>query len=996
MADRIVKIVLRGDISGLQASMKSAQGLMKNTADGITSADREAVKFREGLTAVGASATRMGLVAAAGVALVTKAAMDWESAWAGVTKTVDGTPAQLSAIEQGLRSMTGELPATHRELAGIAEAAGQLGVGTDSILAFTRTMADLAETTNLSADEAATSIAQFMNVMQTAPEDVGRLGSTLVELGNNGASTERDIIQMAQNIAGAGAIVGATEADILALSNAMASVGIEAEAGGTSVSKILIDMSTAVQTQSKELETWAATAGMTTEQFSQAFSESPVAAFDAFTKGLGRINEEGGNVFGLLESLGQSDVRVTRALLGMANSGDLLAESLSMGSAEWERNTALADEAAQRYDTTAAQASMAWNEIKDSAIDAGQGMLPVVAAVADSVGTVADAFQALPDPVKSSTGILLGVGAAALLTVGGVAKMVTTVTSAREALGNLGEVAPRSATLLGRVGRAAGIAAAAFATLQVAGSFLNSGDRAGVNTFTKALLELEQGAKGASQNLDSLFQVEGPGWGWIAETYEDINGLGDAIDALDPGKWESFRSSFMSKVGFETRFEAATKSFDQVDAALTSLVQSGAIDEADSMFQRLADRMSDAGMSSQEIAAVFPEYQNALDGLSDAERDAADAASEMAAATESAAARMGMSAEEYTALQESAQATADSFRGLGESLSDAEVSMGDWLSQLEEQNEALAEFTANSIKAANEGLDEGLIASLQEAGPEGALRLKQLADASEEEIGRANAAWREGEEQASRYSDVLSNIPPAAITEFSTPGAPDAIDTAVAVAQKYNLTPDQVQTIMEALDFASADIGAVRARLGDLDGRDATVSVRVVGGAQGVLAGIQAGLNGLRDRTVTVTTRNQTANATGGAILRATGGSIIGAGTGTSDSIPAVGPGGAAYRLSNGEHVLTAEEVNIMGGQGAVYAWRAALKQQRAALAYAGGGSVGSSSQAPGPAMSFSLVGARVEFGKDGIGRFVDGRIELGVANQSNYAAGQRRAGRRR
>ena len=47
------------------------------------------------------------------------------------------------------------------------------------------------------------------------------------------------------------------------------------------------------------------------------------------------------------------------------------------------------------------------------------------------------------------------------------------------------------------------------------------------------------------------------------------------------------------------------------------------------------------------------------------------------------------------------------------------------------------------------------------------------------------------------------------------------------------------------------------------------------------------------------------------------GGPVWGSGTATSDSIPAM--------LSNGEHVLTAAEVNKMGGQSAVYGFRKAL-----------------------------------------------------------------------
>jgi hypothetical protein len=63
-----------------------------------------------------------------------------------------------------------------------------------------------------------------------------------------------------------------------------------------------------------------------------------------------------------------------------------------------------------------------------------------------------------------------------------------------------------------------------------------------------------------------------------------------------------------------------------------------------------------------------------------------------------------------------------------------------------------------------------------------------------------------------------------------------------------------------------------------------------------------------------------------------TGGRVSGAGTGTSDSIPAM--------LSNGEHVLTAAEVKKMGGQDAVYAFRNQLRNGGAIRGFAPGGAV--------------------------------------------------------
>lgn len=64
---------------------------------------------------------------------------------------------------------------------------------------------------------------------------------------------------------------------------------------------------------------------------------------------------------------------------------------------------------------------------------------------------------------------------------------------------------------------------------------------------------------------------------------------------------------------------------------------------------------------------------------------------------------------------------------------------------------------------------------------------------------------------------------------------------------------------------------------------------------------------------------------------KAEGGAIVGPGTGTSDSIPAW--------LSNGEHVIPADEVRAAGGQAAVYRWREAMARGDAPK-FATGGAV--------------------------------------------------------
>lgn len=408
----------RGFSVRLSANVDQYVAAMAKARAATASISAESVKNMEKLGGqmqrAGATMTRSLTlpIVALGAGLVA-ATVSWESAFTGVTKTVDGTAQQLERLEGDLRSMARSLPASHKEIAAVAEAAGQLGVKTDDVASFTKVMIDLGETTNLTADEAATSIAQLMNVMGTAPEDVTRLGSALVELGNNGASTERDIIQMAQRISGAGEVIGLSESEVLGFANALASVGIEVEAGGSAISRVMMDMAKASATGGKELNLFASTAGMTATEFARAFQADPAAAIVQFVDGLGRISEEGGNVFGLLDQIGLSDIRVSRALLTMAESGDLLANSLRDGESAWESNTALATEAEKRYATSAAQLSVLRNQIVDVAIDIGGLLVPMML---DVVGAVAGAvrwFGDLPEPVqKVALGFLAIVAAA--------------------------------------------------------------------------------------------------------------------------------------------------------------------------------------------------------------------------------------------------------------------------------------------------------------------------------------------------------------------------------------------------------------------------------------------------------------------------------------------------------------------------------------------------------------------------------------------------------
>lgn len=408
MAERTVAVRLLAITSPFVAGMQRARVAASQVAAQTTAMSTGLKQTGASMASVGAQAglLRGGLVnpvtaAGAAVAGAAKASIDWESAWAGVTKTVDGSEQQLSALQGDLRDMATTLPATHGEIAAVAEAAGQLGVETENVSEFTRTMVDLGETTNLTAEQAATSIARITNVMGTAQGDVDNLGSALVDLGNNSATTEAEILEMAQRIAGAGATIGMTETDVLGFAAALSSVGIRAEAGGTAISRVMVEIANAVESGGESLAGFAEIAGVSADEFVTAFQEDPAAAIQTFIAGLGRIDEAGGNVFEQLDAIGLGEIRVRDALLRMAESGDVLSDSLQISSEAWEENIALTEEAERRYDTTASRIQVSWNRIKDAAIDAGAPVASVFASLAEGAADLVGFLQQADSELKS-------------------------------------------------------------------------------------------------------------------------------------------------------------------------------------------------------------------------------------------------------------------------------------------------------------------------------------------------------------------------------------------------------------------------------------------------------------------------------------------------------------------------------------------------------------------------------------------------------------------
>lgn len=387
-------------------------------------------------------------VAAAGVYSAVDAAIDYESAFAGVKKTVDATEEEYEQMYDAILNLSTELPATASDIAAVAESAGQLGIARENIVDFTEVMINLGESTNLTSDEAATALAKFANITGMQAEDYERLGSVIVDLGNNFATTEADIVSMATRLAATGSITGLSEAQIMALSTALSSAGIEAEAGGSSMSKLLKKMNLASETYDKAnevidktgmslrdlqllssnnssdfkdlaqsigytsdelknyiknadmLERFAKISGVSAEEFQKAYGEDSVKALSMFIDGLRDTERNGAGAVEILNDMGLTEVRLSNTVLALTKSENLMTSAIDTANTAWDENTALTNEAEKRYETLESQIQMVKNTLTEVAIGFGEELMPYVKEGADKIKDLAKSFSELDDEQK--------------------------------------------------------------------------------------------------------------------------------------------------------------------------------------------------------------------------------------------------------------------------------------------------------------------------------------------------------------------------------------------------------------------------------------------------------------------------------------------------------------------------------------------------------------------------------------------------------------------
>jgi TP901 family phage tail tape measure protein len=381
----IIKIA--GDSKEFKKTIKEIQKQNKNAESSFKSfAKVGAASF----TAVSAAATVLAKKAYSEF-------VQFEKGLTNVAKTTKLTGTDLDEFKDNIIGISESVPITTDRLLEIGTAAGQLGIqGTDNLTKFTKTIALLSETTNVEGEDAALTLARLINITGESVDTVDRLGAALVDLGNNFAAQESEILEISKDVGKAAVQFGLGSDEILGMSTAMAALGIQAEAGGTVVGKAFAAIDSAVRQGGPAFEKLIELTGMTGDELTETFSKDATKVFEKFIQGLGKSGAAGKDMTAELAAMELSGIRVNKILPTLATRSDLLSDALERAGKASEENTALNNEAAIKFESNAAKWQLAQNKINNTFIKLGAEIAP----------QITEAFGAIADTISENKGAI--------------------------------------------------------------------------------------------------------------------------------------------------------------------------------------------------------------------------------------------------------------------------------------------------------------------------------------------------------------------------------------------------------------------------------------------------------------------------------------------------------------------------------------------------------------------------------------------------------------
>jgi len=641
------------------------------------------------------------------------------------------------------------------------------------------------------------------------------------------------------------------------------------------------------------------------KQAAQLMEDLGISAYDANGEFVG-MSEYAGILQGALKDMTDEQRNATlETIFGSdaVRAANILYAEGADGINEWENavNDAgyAAETAAAMQDNLAGDLEKLGGAFDTVFLKSGSGANDVLRTFVQTTESFVDFVGTIPEPILSIAGIMTGLVGGTALAGGALVTVIPKVKDTVDAFKDLNASGSKTPGVLGKIGKAAGIAAVAVAAMQIAGEFTSEKQVTSASEFASAINDVANaGANAKASDLDGLFKKWDLTKG-AENDAESVNSLSKAIGTLaDPSVGQKVKNffnpltSFLGATPDEIR-QVEGKLYDLGDA-LGQAVSNGDPQGAADTFSLVVDQFEATGRGAQEAADSMPGYIDslreiattagvtvsdqellnwAISGVKPASIDAVDGAN----ATTEALDNVGVSAE----------GVVDDMQAFLDILFEAGVITRDERSALREYEAAIDEVSA-SIKENGTSLDV-----TTEKGRANQAAFDGLAASGQSYVEALAAGGASEAELQSAMSSTYDSLITAA-GQFGITGA-----KADKMAREVMGIPDNVKVDTWMSEQAKKTAEETKAAVDAVDGKTANVWITT------------------HKNSIYSETHEAVGRGGGGGQLKADGGAINGPGSGTSDSVPIM--------ASNGEHMLTAKEVQLMGGHGSVYQFRAAL-----------------------------------------------------------------------
>ncbi|MFD3006323.1 phage tail tape measure protein [Thermus tengchongensis] len=374
-------------------------------------ADLALQRLGAGLSVAGA-----GAALAAPLVLATRAAMDFEDAFADVRKVVDAPAPALMALQRELLGLTRVIPMTARELTEIAAAAGQAGIPMQELVRFTQDAARVGVAFGISAGQAGDALAKLRNVLELSQEGVMRLADAVNHLSNNMAATAPEILEVLRRVGGTGKLLGLTGQQVAAFSASLLALGTAPEVAATGLNALFQRLATA-PAQPKAFQAALARLGLTATGLQQALRRDAAGAIMDFLRRLRAVPDQ---------------LTVLSDLFGMEYADDIAKLVGSLGTLERAfglvaNPAAYTGSVLQEFQNRSATLRNALILLRNALdriwITLGSSLLPIVTPVVqrltDLLNRASDLLERFPTLRAAVVGVSAALGG--LLVVGGLA-----------------------------------------------------------------------------------------------------------------------------------------------------------------------------------------------------------------------------------------------------------------------------------------------------------------------------------------------------------------------------------------------------------------------------------------------------------------------------------------------------------------------------------------------------------------------------------------------